>query len=381
MRVDEKEAKMGLKDKIAVGLSGGVDSAVTAFLLKEQGYQVTGVYLSAWCNKQAREDKESAGRVAAFLGIDFQVLDIRREYRQRVIDWFFDEYKKGRVPSPDIVCNREIKFGLFLNWARKQGFDKVATGHYAKLAKAEGRWAIFRPVDKSKDQTYFLYQLKEEVLDYVVWPLGGLTKGKVRQMAGRIDLPNKNRPESMGICFVGEVDIVKFLQQRIPIQKGKVVLPTGEVVGEHKGVWFYTLGQRHGFLVKRPAKMPTRYLYKDGSLKPLYVIGKDMDDNKLIVSVKEDCMITKIVLEDLRTVWADEGQKLKDKMVRCRVRNLGRLHAGRLRFDKAGWRLELSRPIFITSPGQSVVFYDEEDRLIGGGVVEGVEGDKLKVQS
>ncbi len=362
--------------RVVVGLSGGVDSAVTAYLLKSQGYDVVGVYLSAWCNKQAREDKESAAWVAKYLGIDFKVLDIREEYKQKVIDYFFDEYKKGRVPSPDIVCNKEIKFGLFLEWAKKVGFDKVATGHYARLERVGGRWAVFRPKDTNKDQTYFLYQLKEAVLPFILWPLGGVTKKQVREIAAKIDLPNKNRPESMGICFVGEVDIVKFLRQRIPVRKGVVRLVTGEKIGVHKGVWFYTLGQRHGFEIRRPGVLPSKFLYPDGGLKPLYVVDKDLSNNELIVSVKDDCMIKKIVLEDLVTVWEEEKERLDKKKIWFRVRNLGKLRKGMVKGQDDKWLLESDEPIFITSPGQSVVLYADDGRLVGGGVIGEVISNK-----
>ena len=365
--------------KVVVGLSGGVDSAVTAYLLKEKGYDVVGVYLAAWCNKQAREDKTAAAKVAEYLGISFKVLDIRDEYKKKVIDYFFSEYKKGRVPSPDVVCNKEIKFGLFLEWARKAGFAKVATGHYAKLRKVSNRWAVFRPRDKSKDQTYFLYQLKETVLPFILWPLGDMTKRRVREIAAKVGLPNKDKPESMGICFVGEVDIVKFLRKRIPIKEGVVRLITGEKIGVHKGVWFYTLGQRHGFVVYRPKVLPNRFLYPDGSLKPLYVVGKDLNKNELIVSVKSDCMIKKIVLEDLVTIWEDEKKIMEGKEIWFRVRNLGRLKKGMVKRHKRSWLLESKEPIFVTSPGQSVVLYTNDERLVGGGVVK--KSSKLKVKS
>ncbi len=357
--------------KVALGLSGGIDSAVSAYLLKQKGYDVTGVYFWAWDNRQAEADQKSAAEVAKYLGLRFIVLDIRRQYRQKVIDYFFNEYSWGRVPSPDVVCNREIKFGLFYNWAKKNGFDRIATGHYAKIKKVNRRLAIFRPKDKTKDQTYFLYQLKEKTLPDIIWPLADLAKKEVRQLANKIGLPNKNQPESMGICFLGPVNIEAFLASRIAKKEGDVILPTGKVIGKHKGVWFYALGQRHGFKINRPAQMEAKYLHSDKSLKPLYVIGKNMKENKLIVSTKDNCLIKKIILNSYQPVWPDES--LENRKILVRVRNLADPVEAKLEKGKYNFTVRLNHPIFITSPGQPAVFYNPADRLLGGAIIKATE--------
>ncbi len=353
--------------KVIVELSGGVDSAITAYLLLQKGHQVDSAFFWAWDSPQVEEDKKMAAAVARQLSIPFQVVDLRKEYRQRVIENFFGEYARGRVPSPDVSCNREIKFGLFLDWAKKEGYDQVATGHYAKLKKTGGRLAIFRPLDESKDQTYFLYQLKEGILPYILWSLGDKKKEEVKKLARRLGLSNWNRPESMGICFIGPVKLDKFLNQYLPIKRGEVVLPSGQVVGYHKGVYFYALGQRHNLEIKRPSTLPRRYLYPEGGLKPLYVIKKDLATNRLVVSLKEDCWIKKISFSQLTTVWPEEN--IEGKEVLVRLRNLGSLIPATIE----GRNIQLKEPAFITSPGQPVVFYTPDGRLVGGGIVEEVE--------
>ncbi len=351
-------------------MSGGVDSAVAAFALKQQGYDVVGIYLSAWCNDRSLIDQEMANQVAEFLKIKFKVLDIKKDYESYVIDYFYQQYRKGRVPSPDVICNRDIKFGLFLDWAMKAGFDKIATGHYAKLQPGPNRrLAVYRPKDKAKDQTYFLFQLSQSNLNKIIWPLSALTKKQVRLIANEHNFPNKDKPESMGICFIGEINLVDFLKQRIRPKQGPVVSTAGRVVGEHKGVWFYSLGQRHGFNITKPGLLPPKAFGPKG-LKPLYVIGKETKKNKLVVSDKSDCFIQQLELSDVTTIWPDEP--LEDKTLFVRLTNLGPLLEGKIKKTKNFHLVALTKPTLITSPGQPAVFYDKTDRLIGGGIIEAV---------
>ncbi len=354
--------------RVVVELSGGVDSSITAYLLARQGFTLEAVFFRAWDSPQVESDQKMAQEVAKQLSLPFQVVDLRREYRQRVIDYFFQEYGQGRVPSPDVVCNREIKFGLFLDWAKKHGFEKVASGHYARIGKENGRLAIFQPRDKTKDQTYFLYQLKEEILPFILWPLAEMTKKEVKELARKLSFPNWDRPESMGICFIGPVHLEDFLHSRLPFKPGPVVLPTGEVVGKHKGAYFYALGQRHNFTIERPANLPRRYLYPDGGLKPLYVIDKDLKANRLVVGLRDDCWIKTIFFSQLTTIWPDED--ISNRSLLVRLRNLGDLIPGKV--VKTG-EVILNQPAFITSPGQPVVFYTPSGRLVGGAIVDKVK--------
>jgi tRNA-specific 2-thiouridylase len=262
--------------KVAVGLSGGVDSSVAALLLKQQGYNVTGVYLKCYekdgegCSSD--EDRVSAVEVCSQLKIRFAYQNFTKQYKDKVIEYFFAEYKKGRTPNPDIICNKDIKFGLFLDWAMKEGFDFIATGHYAGVDQdKQGIYRLLKGKDSSKDQSYFLYRLDQAQLSRSVFPLSEITKKQVRDQAKEAGLKTYNRPDSQGICFIGQIDVRKFLQQRIKPHKGKVVSMNGEEIGTHDGVWFYTIGQRHGFEV-------TKYYGL-----PLYVVGKNVAQNKLIV--------------------------------------------------------------------------------------------------
>src|SRR3990167_3245145 len=234
--------------RVFVGLSGGVDSSVASLLLKQQGYKVTGVYMKNWTQDLPglrcpwQDDYNDAKRIAVQLGIDFKVYDFQKEYKQKVVDYMLREYKAGHTPNPDIMCNQEVKFGLFLETALKDGADLIATGHYAQVK--DGKLLTAKDVDK--DQTYFLYRISKEALGKVIFPLGDLAKQEVKEIAKKHGLVSASRKESMGICFVGKVGIKDFLSQYVDFRPGKIVDQKGKVVGEHEGAVFYTIGQRHG---------------------------------------------------------------------------------------------------------------------------------------
>jgi len=340
--------------KVAVGLSGGVDSSVSAYLLKEQGYDVIGIYMQCWDYPEegcaSNEDKMYAVQTAAKLGIKIETLNFIKEYKERVISYFYDEYRKGRTPNPDVMCNKEIKFGLFYEWALKQGFDYVATGHYARIEEDNGVYRLMRGIDSSKDQSYFLYRLNQEQLSKILFPVGNMLKKDVRATAARIELPTATRPDSTGICFVGEVNIREFLEEQITPKEGNVVLKDGTIIGTHEGVWFYTIGQRRGFTI-------TKY---QGT--PLYVIGKNIDKNELIVGVEEDTYVSRFYVDALHWIVSPV-----DKEFTCgvRIRHLGEIYVGSLRLPE----VYLSKPAFGVAPGQSAVFY-EGDAVLGGGIIQ-----------
>lgn len=338
---------------IYVGLSGGVDSSVTAALLKEEGHMVTGVYMKNWATDLPgfecpwREDYMDAKRVAVRLGIDFKMYDFQKEYKEFVVDYMIDEYKNGRTPNPDIMCNQEVKFKLFLQAALHDGADAVATGHYA--ATQGGR--LYKATDANKDQTYFLYRVTKAALNKTFFPLGVYsTKQQVRALAEKFNLPTAQKKESMGICFVGKVGIHDFLDQYVQSVPGAIIDEDGREIGTHEGAIFYTIGQRHGLNV--------------GGGLPYYVIGKDMDKNEVYVTRdindtnlwKESCTITNIHwIND----QPDQSQKLQ-----VRLRHRGPLVDCNLQGDT----IHFSEQQKAVAAGQSAVLY-AGDECLGGGII------------
>lgn len=342
-----------MSSRVFVGMSGGVDSSLAAALLVEQGYDVTGVYMKNWSQDLPgmkcpwAEDLADAKRVAVGLGIDFRIFDFENEYREYVVQYMIDEYRAGRTPNPDIMCNQEVKFKLFLETALAEEADMIATGHYARSNNSE----LLRAKDYLKDQTYFLYRVTSEALRHTLFPLGDYTKAEVREMASERGLWTANKKESMGVCFVGQVGMRDFLSQYVETQPGDIVdRDTGAKVGRHDGAIYYTLGQRHG-------------LELGGGL-PYYVVGKDMDENVVYVSRNlnaTEIWTKQIQLNDLHWI----GERPADgRSVQARVRHRAPLVEALIHGDT----LELAEPQRAVTPGQSVVVYDGSV-VLGGGVV------------
>ncbi len=379
--------------RIAVGMSGGVDSAVSAALLKEQGYDVTGVHMVCFDEPGCRapEDRKDALAVALQLDIPFDVLDFQKPYKKKVIDYFYSEYKAGRTPNPDVMCNKEIKFGLFLEWALKNKFDYVATGHYARIRRMrkisnlksqlpkksqysnsksnrQFHYKLLRGKDQKKDQSYFLYVMTQKQLKHTLFPIGEMTKTQVRKEAKKRKLYVADKPDSQGICFLGDIDPQKFLRRRIKERKGNVVDMKGNVIGEHTGVWFYTIGQRHGFSVDHGLQRLDQR--KRNDFPPLYVVGKDVVRNRLIVGIEKEAERDNFRVEDVHLISGESqfmNHELKD--LKVRIRHGGKLIPFEPTFKGStlqGVRLkEAQRGV---APGQSAVFYDGEVCL-GGGVI------------
>ena len=339
-------------------MSGGVDSSLTAALLVEQGYQVTGVYMKNWTKDLPgmhcpwADDLADAKRVAVQLDIDFKVYDFEAEYKRKVVDYMIDEYKLGRTPNPDIMCNQEVKFKLFLETALEDGADMIATGHYARVH--EGR--LLMAEDANKDQTYFLYRVTKEALHKTLFPLGGFTKPEVRAMAMERDLVTAHKKESMGVCFVGNVGMREFLGTFVTTLPGDIIdQESSEVIGRHDGAIFYTLGQRHGLDV--------------GGGLPYYVAGKDMDKNIVYVTTKlqDASMWAKTV--DLQSPHWIHDSPSDQEVLQVRVRHRAALvDATIMKMQENSVIIQFEDEQRAITRGQSLVFY-RKNECIGGGIV------------
>lgn len=347
--------------KVYVGMSGGVDSSVTAALLKQQGYDVTGVYMKNWSQDLPgmvcpwKQDYQDAKRVAVQLGIPFKMYDFQEEYRQKVVDYMIAEYQAGRTPNPDIMCNQEVKFKLFLDACLADGADMIATGHYARVTE-DGELKTATNVDK--DQTYFLYRVTEDALRRSLMPIGEFkTKAEVREKAKELGLATAEKKDSQGICFVGKVGIKDFLLHELGEQPhGRIIDQNGATQGEHDGALFYTIGQRHGLQV--------------GGGLPFYVVGKDMEKNEVYVTTDladERLWHRNLRLTDLHWINQTPGQ---NKTYQVRTRYRAELVDCTLSFDEDAktCTVQLTEDIRAITPGQSAVIYDG-DRVVGGGIV------------
>jgi tRNA-specific 2-thiouridylase len=337
--------------KVFLGMSGGVDSAVSAYLLQQQGYDVVGVYMKNWSRDLPgmkcpwAEDLADAKRVAVQLSIDFYVFDFETEYKQKVVDYMLAEYQRGNTPNPDIMCNQEIKFKLFADVAFQAGADMIATGHYAQVKNNN----LCMSRDKTKDQTYFLYRVEQKNLERTLFPVGGMLKSEVKALAGELKLAPAKKPESMGVCFVGEANIKDFLAEYVEARSGEIrEVENDEVLGIHDGAIFYTLGQRHGLNLTTGL--------------PYYVVGKDMARNIIYVSRNlnsAELWRQEVGLRDI----VRRGELSGELMVRVRHRAAlvpAVLNGEVLRFAEAQKAV---------APGQSVVFY-KGDICVGGGVIK-----------
>ena len=349
---------------VYVGMSGGVDSSLSAALLKEAGYKVVGVFIRAWeapgvaCTW--RDDRRDAMRVAAELEIPFKTLDLSREYKTEVVDYLIAEYKQGRTPNPDVMCNKSIKFGAFFDWAVKNGADYVATGHYAQIKENSQGFKMMAGEDKEKDQTYFLWTLKKDQLGQVLFPIGHLSKQTVRQEAEKRNLYTAGKKDSQGVCFLGQLNMTKFLQNYLDLKQGSVINDQGESIGTHNGVYFYTLGQRHGFTIIRKTELDL----------PYYVVAKDVDSNTLTVSQQKKNLpqteTSKII--NLKNVnWLNK-EPIKNEVYSCRYRYRGELIPCSIYKQNEEWQVELSEGKKDIASGQSVVVY-KQDECLGGGIV------------
>ena len=359
--------------RVVVGMSGEVDSSVAAYLLKEQGYDVIGIFMKNWDDTDefgmctATEDYEDVIKVCNQIGIPYYAVNFEKQYWDKVFTYFLEEYKAGRTPNPDVMCNKEIKFKAFLEHALALGADYLATGHYAQVEVRDGQTRMLRGRDNNKDQTYFLNQLNQEQLEKVMFPIGHLEKKKVREIALEQGLATATKKDSTGICFIGERNFKEFLSQYLPAQQGAMETMDGKVMGQHDGLMYYTIGQRHGLGI-------------GGSGDPWFVIGKDLDRNVLLVgqNINNDALFsTSLTATDLSfTTTLEKPQSFQaTAKFRYRQEDIGVLVE---LIDNKRVRVIFDEPVRAITPGQAVVFY-QGDECLGGATIDEVFKDGLKL--
>jgi len=357
-----------MSQKIVVGMSGGVDSSVTALLLLEQGYEVIGLFMKNWEEDDhtglctAPQDFADAQAVCDKLGIPLHAVNFAAEYWDEVFEVFLSEYRAARTPNPDILCNQQIKFKAFMDYATDLGADLIATGHYARVGRRDDGYALLKGIDKQKDQSYFIYTLGQSQLARVLFPIGSMEKSEVRKRAEQAGLSNHQKKDSTGICFIGERRFKEFLQRFLPAQPGEIQMPDGQIIGRHDGLMYYTLGQRQGLGIGG---------MKGASEEPWYVVAKDLERNVLVVGQGHDHpMLFHTGLEAGNLSWVHG--KAPDTAVRCSAKIRYRQPNQSCTveaFDEQRIRVVFDQAQRAVTPGQSVVFYQDEECL-GGGIIE-----------
>ncbi|PLR79947.1 tRNA 2-thiouridine(34) synthase MnmA [Bacillus canaveralius] len=365
--------KLPENTRVVVGMSGGVDSSVAALLLKQQGYDVIGIFMKNWDDTDengvctATEDYNDVIRVCNQIGIPYYAVNFEKQYWEKVFTYFLEEYKAGRTPNPDVMCNKEIKFKAFLEHAVKLGADYLATGHYAQVEFRDGEYKMLRGLDENKDQTYFLNQLTQSQLEKVMFPIGGLEKSEVREIALKAGLATATKKDSTGICFIGERNFKEFLGNYLPAQPGNMETFDGEVMGKHDGLMYYTIGQRHGLGI-------------GGSGDPWFVVGKDLERNVLYVGQGfENEKLYSDSITAVNVSWVSGKPKPVEFECTAKFRYRqpdNKVTVQLLEDGKA--KVVFHEPIRAVTPGQAVVFY-QGDECLGGGTIDEIymDGEQL----
>jgi len=355
------------RKKAYVGMSGGVDSSVAAGLLKKAGFDVLGVHLVCFKGSvqgcSAEEDRIEAERAAAALQIPFEIWDLEKEYKKRVFNYMIDGYKKGETPNPDVMCNKEIKFGIFFEEAIRRGADYVATGHYARISKKEGVYKLLAGKDKEKDQSYFLWNLNQKKLAKILFPVGGMLKSEVRKEAKKMKLPNAEKKDSQGLCFIGKVDFQDFLKNKIKEKEGVIKDTEGKILGKHKGIFYYTIGQRKNIGLL------------GGGGEPYYVVEKNVKKNELTVSRRgeKEGLASGVSLREVNFISQSAKEKALKGGIKARVRYRGKLNEARIK-KTSGKRAEIifKKPVEFAAVGQSLAAYGKEKELLFGGEISAI---------
>ncbi len=355
--------------QIIVGMSGGVDSSVTALLLQQQGLSVSGVFMKNWEDKDpdgtcpAAIDANDAMLVCDKIGITMDAVNFASEYWDRVFQYFLDEYKSGRTPNPDILCNKEIKFKAFLDYAIQQGADKIATGHYARITEKDGQFKLLKGKDTSKDQSYFLYTLGQAQLSRALFPLGELPKSEVRKIAAEAGFENHAKKDSTGICFIGEREFKTFLNTYLPAQPGEIQTLDGKTIGKHDGLMFHTIGQRKGLKIGG--------LKEDSSGEPWYVVDKDLERNILLVAQGTNHpALFKQALNAVDLHWVSGQAPTPPYLCSAKVRYRQQDQPCTITAIEGGIAtVQFEQPQRAVTPGQSIVFYNQ-DECLGGGIID-----------
>ncbi|GAA0457145.1 tRNA 2-thiouridine(34) synthase MnmA [Alkalibacillus silvisoli] len=360
--------------RVVVGMSGGVDSSVTALLLKQQGYDVVGIFMKNWDDTDefgvctATQDYEDVARVCNQLDIPYYSVNFENQYWDKVFQYFLNEYKAGRTPNPDVMCNKEIKFKAFLDHAIALGADYLATGHYARVRENDGVVEMLRGVDENKDQTYFLNQIPKDILPKILFPLGELDKKEVRKIAEQHDLATASKKDSTGICFIGERNFKEFLSEYLPAQPGEMQTLSGEVKGQHDGLMYYTIGQRQGLGI-------------GGSGDAWFVVGKNLEDNVLYVEqgIEHEALYSdELLAVDLN--WLVDRHL--NEPIKCTAKFRYRQKDSAVTVyvnDNGTVNVQFDEPQRAITPGQAVVFY-EGDVCLGGGTIDEVYHEKTKLE-
>ncbi len=364
------------RQRVVLGMSGGVDSSVAAWLLKQQGYEVIGLFMKNWEDDDndaycsTRQDWIDAASVADVVGVDIEAVNFASEYKDRVFADFLREYEAGRTPNPDVLCNAEIKFKAFLDHAMHLGADRIATGHYARVRERDGRFELLKAVDPAKDQSYFLHRLNQTQLSRTLFPLGERHKTEIRRIAEELKLSNARKKDSTGICFIGERPFREFLNRYLSFKPGPMKTPDGEVVGEHVGLSFYTLGQRKGIGLGGSRK----HRGDDGNHDPWYVARKDVESNTLyVVQGHDHPWLLSNSLAAGQVSWV-AGTPPEHDQVHAKTRyRQADMACTRQQTDHSRFELQFEQPQWAVTPGQSAVLYDGEVCL-GGGIIETATG-------